>query len=45
MIVGKGGQMIKSIGQSARRELEAVTNKKIYLDLSVEVQEHWPETF
>lgn len=45
MIVGKGGQMVKSIGQSARRELEAVTNKKIYLDLSVEVQEHWPETF
>lgn len=45
MIVGKGGQMIKSIGQSARRELEAVTGKKIYLDLEVEVQEHWQETF
>ena len=45
MIVGKGGQMIKSIGQSARRELEAVTGKKIYLDLEVEVQEHWQEIF
>lgn len=45
MIVGKGGQMIKSIGQSARRELEAVTAKKIYLDLEVEVQEHWQESF
>ena len=45
MIVGKGGQMIKSIGQSARRELEAVIDKKIFLDLSVEVEEHWPETF
>lgn len=45
MIVGKGGQMIKSIGQSARRELEAVTGKKIYLDLEVEVQQHWAETF
>jgi GTP-binding protein Era len=45
MVVGKGGQMVKSIGQSARRELEAVTGKKIYLDLEVEVQEHWKETF
>jgi len=43
MIVGKDGKMIKSIGQSARRELEAVMNKKVYLDLEVEVEEHWPE--
>lgn len=43
MIVGHGGKMIKSIGQSARKELEAVTNKKVYLDLEVEVEEHWPE--
>lgn len=43
MIIGKGGRMIKSIGQSARKELEAVTQKKIYLDLEVEVQEHWAE--
>jgi len=44
MVVGKGGQMIKSIGQSARRELEMITGKKIYLDLEVEVAEHWPES-
>jgi GTP-binding protein Era len=43
MIVGHGGKMIKSIGQSARKELEAVTGKKIYLDLEVEVEEHWAE--
>ncbi|MBU0648963.1 GTPase Era [Patescibacteria group bacterium] len=45
MIIGKGAQTVKSIGQSARKELEAVTQKKIYLDLEVEVQEHWPEKF
>jgi len=43
MIVGKDGRMIKSIGQSTRRELEAVMDKKVYLELEVEVEEHWAE--
>lgn len=41
MIIGKGAQGIREIGQSTRKELEAVTGKKIYLDLSVEVDPHW----
>lgn len=45
MIVGKGGHMIKSIGQSARRDIEAITQKKVYLELEVEVSEHWAEAF
>ncbi|MBU0531800.1 MAG: GTPase Era [Candidatus Uhrbacteria bacterium] len=45
MIIGKGGRGIKEIGQSARKELEAVTNKKVYLELEVEVDQHWMEKF
>ncbi len=43
MIIGTGGMKIKEIGQMARRELEAATNKKIYLELEVEVDPHWVE--
>ncbi len=43
IIIGHRGQRIKEIGQLARRELEAATNKKIFLELEVEVDEHWVE--
>ncbi len=41
MIIGAGGRGIKEIGQSTRRELEAVTNTKYFLDLTVEVNADW----
>lgn len=41
MIIGAGARGIREIGQSTRRELEAVTGKKYYLDLLVEVDTHW----
>lgn len=41
VIIGKGGHKIKEIGQLARRELEAATNQKMYLELEVEVDTHW----
>lgn len=43
MIIGRGGQGIKEIGQSTRNELEAVMQRKIFLDLTVEVDAHWVE--
>ena len=43
MLVGAGGRRIKEIGQAARRELEGATGKKIFLDLTVEVDPHWPK--
>jgi GTPase len=43
MIIGKGGTKIKEIGQMARKELEAALNKKVFLDLEVEVDVHWVE--
>ncbi|MBU1126565.1 MAG: GTPase Era [Patescibacteria group bacterium] len=41
MIIGKGGRGIKEIGQATRNELETVTQRKIYLELNVEVDKHW----
>lgn len=43
MIIGKGGNKIKEIGKLARKELEQALNKKVYLDLEVEVDTHWVE--
>ncbi|OGK15678.1 GTPase Era [Candidatus Roizmanbacteria bacterium RIFCSPLOWO2_02_FULL_37_19] len=44
MLIGTGGRRIKEIGTMARKELETATNKKIYLDLTVEVNKHWVTT-
>ena len=41
MIIGKGGRAIKEIGIAARKELEQASNKKVYLELEVEVDKHW----
>lgn len=35
MIIGKGGRKIKEIGSVARKELEQILGRKIYLDLEV----------
>ncbi len=43
MIIGKDGRAIKEIGQAARKELEQALNKKIFLELEVEVDTHWME--
>ena len=43
MIIGAGGQKIKQIGSLVRRELEQINDKKVYLDLEVTTDPHWPE--
>lgn len=43
MIIGKKGRKIKEIGSYARKELELATQKKVYLDLTVETDPHWVE--
>ncbi len=45
MIIGKGGQMVKKIGMDARKEMEAVTGHKVYLELTVKVDPKWQERF
>lgn len=41
IVIGKGGEMIKKIGQDARREIEKLTGRKIYLELRVKVMKNW----
>jgi GTPase len=41
IVVGKGGQMIKQIGTAARKDLEALTGARIFLDLRVKVLPNW----
>lgn len=43
MIIGRGGKKIKEIGYNARKELELMSERKIFLELTVEVDKHWPE--
>ena len=39
--IGQGGQMIKQIGTLARKEIEAMTGRKVFLELRVKVQKNW----
>ncbi len=41
IILGKNGNMIKQIGQSARLELESMLEERIHLFLYVKVRENW----
>ncbi|MBD3311458.1 MAG: GTPase Era [Candidatus Magasanikbacteria bacterium] len=43
IIIGRKGLKIKEIGQMARKELEQALNKKIFLELEVEIDKHWVE--
>jgi len=43
MIIGKDGQKIKEIGYNARKELELMSRRKIYLELTVKTDRHWME--
>ncbi|MCX7589812.1 MAG: GTPase Era [Patescibacteria group bacterium] len=45
MLIGKAGRKIKEIGSYARKEIALATNKKIYLDLTVETNPHWQEIY
>lgn len=41
MIIGKQGQMIKKIGQLARRDIEELLGEKVFLELWVKVIDGW----
>lgn len=43
IIIGSHGARIKEIGILARRELEQALNKKVYIELEVDVDSHWVE--
>ncbi len=43
IIIGKGGRGLKEIGQAARKDLETITMRNVFLDLHVEVDPRWIE--
>jgi GTP-binding protein Era len=43
ILIGRKGEMLKNIGTQARKELEQLVDKKIYLGLFVKVVPNWRE--
>ncbi|NLB18082.1 MAG: GTPase Era [Syntrophomonadaceae bacterium] len=41
IIIGKGGSMLKKIGELARQDVEVLLETKVYLDLWVKVKKDW----
>ncbi len=43
IIVGKSGQMIKALGQEARKDIERLLGTRVYLELFVRVDKNWSQ--
>jgi GTP-binding protein Era len=43
IVIGKNGERLKMIGTAARKDLERVFNKKVFLQLWVKVKEGWTD--
>ena len=41
ILIGEGGKMIKKIGSTARKEIEAMSGRKVFLKLRVKVRKNW----
>jgi GTPase len=41
IVIGHGGEMLKQIGTQARKEIEALTERKVFLELRVKVSKNW----
>ena len=44
ILIGKGGEMMKRIGTSARVEIERLLGTKVFLELFVKVEPNWRES-
>ena len=44
IVVGKGGQVLKAVGSSARRDMERLAERPVHLDLWVKVRENWADS-
>ncbi len=43
IIVGKGGQMIRAVGQEARKDIERLLGTRVFLELFVRVDKDWSQ--
>jgi GTP-binding protein Era len=41
ILIGRGGQMLRTIGSGARKQMEALLGNPVYLELFVKVVPHW----
>lgn len=41
IVIGEGGKMLKTIGSAARKEIEEMGGRKIFLELRVKVSKDW----
>ena len=41
IVIGKGAEMLKAIGSRARLAIEAMSSRKVYLELRVKVKKDW----
>jgi len=41
IVIGEGGKMLKQIGTTARQEIEAMSGRKVFLELRVKVLKGW----
>lgn len=44
IVVGKGGQVLKAIGTSARRDMMKLIGQSVHLELWVKVKENWADS-
>ncbi len=44
IVIGKGGEMLKKIGAAARKEIETLTARKVFLELNVKVNKNWRDS-
>jgi GTP-binding protein Era len=41
IVIGEGGAMLKKIGSAARKEIETMSGRKVFLELRVKVSKNW----
>jgi GTP-binding protein Era len=43
ILIGRGGQKLKKIGEAARKEVEALLGTRVFLELWVNVEKNWTQ--
>ena len=43
IVIGKGGKVLKAVGEAARRDLERLLGRKVFLKTWVKVKEGWSD--
>ena len=44
IIIGKNGEKLKAVGESARRDMEKLLDSRVYLNTWVKVKENWRDS-